>query len=1156
MSKERNYRRRFWRSTALLTLATTLGLGVATSFSVADDNMSPTTYPIASVGLSVSDFKVEGLTAPEGLDVARPRFSWKLFSQDLNETQSAYQLKVVKEFGDRELVWDSGRVESDEQLFIEYDGKSLEPATEYSVELVVWNKDGSRKSQIFGCFSTGLFATEADPNPWKGKWIGLSSNAPEIEPADIKKSNWIAFQDTFSLPSGFSTYRFSFDVADKAQIDAAVANFSADNSSYIYLNGEELGGSDEYRYAATRDMTSLLRDGKNVLVIKVNNVGGSPNPGGLLGAFYLRDKSGKQTDYITDETWKSIEGFDESYVAPEFDDSKWGNSFVLAACDADPWKEIQTAPAELPVPARYLASVYEMRQDVEVERAVVFMSGLGYSECYLNGLKLGDQICGPMFTDYDKRVPYVTYDATDVFKATKAVGGDEIEVGVTLGNGRFYAPRIDKCVHYGLPRLLFQMQVEYADGTTDIFVSDESWKGTDAGPILENNDYDGEVYDARRATLIDPNSDAAKRVDGTSRFLETRFGTSVAIATERQVEIFDAPKGKLVAQSIPAMRKTVEVKPKSVKEIEPGKWIFDFGQNLVGVPCLRVQGQAGTEVKMRFAETLITEGPRAGNLYVANLRTAKQRDIYVLRGDSTQEVYEPRFTHHGFRYAELTGYPGTPDLNTLTANALNTDLPVVGAFETSNETINQIYSNIVWGTRGNYLHMPTDCPQRDERMGWQGDRAAESKGEMYIFDANTMYNKWMQDVEDSQQENGNVADVCPAYWRFYSPNVTWPSAQVIIPQTLAVMTGDSQAIAKHYDSRKKWLDYMLSLVDEDGTTSKDNYGDWCVPPERKELIHSEDPARRTNPSLVATAYLIYDMKIVADFAEKLGKKEDADFYRARAAEMTKAFNDKFYNAEKGVYDNATQTSCVLPLRFGLVPDGDREKVFATLTQNIENVTNMHVGTGLIGGQWSNRVLSDMGRIDIPFAFATNRDYPSWGYMIEKGATTIWELWNGDTADPAMNSGNHVMLVGDLGVWFYEYLAGIKADENSLGFKRIIMRPNVVGDLTYVKAKHESPRGLIVSDWRLDENGTFVWSVAVPPNTTALVSVPTTKPESLSVRSTRLKIVPPEPGEIRGVKYERIFAPFDAASLEKTTTDGRVEFELGSGFYEITAELQR
>ncbi|MBP3531856.1 MAG: family 78 glycoside hydrolase catalytic domain [Thermoguttaceae bacterium] len=1156
MSKERNYRRRFWRSTALLTLATTLGFAAATSFSVATDVMPSPTYPISSVGLSVSDFKVEGLTAPEGIDVARPRFSWKLFSQDLNEGQSAYQLKVAKEFGDRVLVWDSGRVESDEQLFVEYDGKPLEPATEYSVELVVWNKDGSRKSQIFGCFSTGLFATDANPNPWKGKWIGLSSTAPEIEPADIKKSSWIAFQDTFSLPSGFSTYRFSFDVADKAEIAAAVANFSADNSSYIYLNGEELGGSDEYRFAATRDMKSLLRDGKNVIVIKVNNVGGSPNPGGLLGAFYLRDKSGKQTDYITDESWKSIEGFDERYIAPEFDDSKWGNSFVLAACDADPWKTVETAPAELPVPARYLSKVYEVRQDVEVERAVVFMSGLGYSECYLNGLKLGDQICGPMFTDYDKRVPYVTYDATDVFKATKAVGADEIEVGVTLGNGRFYAPRIDKCVHYGLPRLLFQMQVEYADGTTDIFVSDETWKGTDAGPILENNDYDGEVYDARRATVIDPNSDAAKYVDGTSRFVETRFGKSVAIATDRQVEIFDAPKGKLVAQSIPAMRKTVEVKPKSVKEIAPGKWIFDFGQNLVGVPCLRVQGQAGTEVKMRFAETLIPDGPKAGNLYVANLRTAKQRDIYVLRGDSTQEVYEPRFTHHGFRYAELTGYPGTPDLNTLTANALNTDLPVVGAFETSNETINQIYSNIVWGTRGNYLHMPTDCPQRDERMGWQGDRAAESKGEMYIFDANTMYNKWMQDVEDSQMENGNVADVCPAYWRFYSPNVTWPSAQVIIPQTLAVMTGDSRAIAKHYDSRKKWLDYMLSLVDEDGTTSKDNYGDWCVPPERKELIHSEDPSRRTNPSLVATAYLIYDMKIVADFAEKLGKKEDADFYRARAAEMTKAFNDKFYNAEKGVYDNATQTSCVLPLYFGIVPEGDREKVFATLTQNIESVTNMHVGTGLIGGQWSNRVLSDMGRIDIPFAFATNRDYPSWGYMIEKGATTIWELWNGDTADPAMNSGNHVMLVGDLGVWFYEYLAGIKADENSLGFKRIIMRPNVVGDLTYVKAKHESPRGLIISDWKIDENGTFVWSVAVPPNTTALVSVPTTKPESLSIRSTRLKIVPPEPGEIRGVKYERIFAPFDAASLEKTTTDGRVEFELGSGFYEITAELQR
>ncbi|MBQ1277115.1 MAG: hypothetical protein IIY07_00555, partial [Thermoguttaceae bacterium] len=317
MSKERNYRRRFWRSTAILALATSLGFAAATSISVAGDVLPTTSYPISSVGFNVSDFKVEGLVAPEGIDVARPRFSWKLFSQDLNESQSAYQLKVAKAFGDRELVWDSGRVESDAQLFVEYDGKSLEPATEYSVELVVWNKDASRKSQIFGCFSTGLFATEADPNPWKAKWIGLSSNAPEIEPANIKKSSWIAFQDTFSLPSGFSTYRFTFEVADKGEIAAAVANFSADNSSYIYVNGEELGGSDEYRYAATRDMTSLLRIGKNVLGVKVNNFGGSPNPGVLLGAFYLRDKSGKQTDYITDETWKSIEGFDESYVAPE-----------------------------------------------------------------------------------------------------------------------------------------------------------------------------------------------------------------------------------------------------------------------------------------------------------------------------------------------------------------------------------------------------------------------------------------------------------------------------------------------------------------------------------------------------------------------------------------------------------------------------------------------------------------------------------------------------------------------------------------------------------------------------------------------------------------------------------------------------------------------
>ncbi len=1147
----------FWGRLTSLSLACALTLSAVDAGVIAQDNikqlpkeLSANSYPISVNGFHVVDFKTENLVAPEGIDVLAPRFSWKLFSQDLDERQSAYQLIVTKAFDSECVVWDSGKVESDRQLYVKYEGKALEPATEYMVELNVWNKDGEKKSQIYAPFSTGLFPTEADPNPWKGKWIGLNSRTVQPTPADLSKAAWIAYESSMSLPIGASTYRKTFEVADVDAVESSIANISVDNRGVVYLNGVNLGGSDEYRRAASRDLRSVLKTGKNVLAVRADNVGGSPNPGGIVGAFYLKMKDGSKVEYVTDESWKSSEGFAESFVETDFDDSQWGNAAKLCNCGDAPWGIVEPAALESPSPARYLSNVYWMKKDVAVKRAVVFISGLGYNECYLNGCKLGNQVCGPMYTDYSKSVPYNTYDATDYLQATKKAGFNDVEIGVVLGNGRYYALRMDKCVHYGDPCLLFQMQVEYADGTTDVFVSDETWKGTDQGPISENNDYDGEVADGRFAKLIDADSAESVFKEGDApRYLENRFGKSFVVETPYDVDLVDGPKGKLVAQMMPPMSETYEIKPVSIKEMEKGRWILDFGQNFVGVPRIKVKGDAGTKVQIRFAESLTQDG----ELYVDNLRTAKARDIYTLYGDAEGEVYEPRFTQHGGRYAELVGYPGTPDLDSVIGYTVTTDLPQVGFFETSNPTISQIFKNIEWGTRGNYLSMPTDCPQRDERMGWQGDRAAESKGEMYIFDNSSLYNKWMQDIEESQHEDGNVSDVAPAYWPLYSANVTWPTAQLIIPQSLYVMYGDDDSIVKHYDSRKKWINFMLSLLNDDGTISKDNYGDWCVPPERPELIHSEDPLRQTDRTLLSTAYLINDLRISADFAEHIGADDDAKSFRETADSMQEVFNKRFFNAEQGIYDNGSQTSSVLPLAFGLVPDGERQKVVDKLVDSIVNKTNKHLGTGLIGGQWVNRLLSDEGHIDLPYAFATHTDFPSWGYMIEKGATTIWELWNGDTADPAMNSGNHVMLVGDLGIWFFEYLAGIKADESEPGFKHIIMRPNVVGDLTSVKSQFDSVRGLIKSAWNVD-NGKFTWEITIPANTTATVAVPTSSPETLSINTTRLFIVPPQGDEIRPVKYDSQTEAFDVSGLQKNVLDGRVEFELGSGNYVITAEL--
>jgi len=388
---------------------------------------------------------------------------------------------------------------------------------------------------------------------------------------------------------------------------------------------------------------------------------------------------------------------------------------------------------------------------------------------------------------------------------------------------------------------------------------------------------------------------------------------------------------------------------------------------------------------------------------------------------------------------------------------------------------------------------------------------------MFLFDNVTLYSKWLQDIEESQTPEGNLSDVCPPFWPLYGRNVTWPSAFTIVPESIYKQYGDDRPIRRHYDAMKKWLKFLENDI-HDGIIEVEYYGDWCVPPERKELIHSQDPTRRTSKGILATSYYIHNLNLVGGYAKLLGKDDDAKALNEKAAMMTEAFNKKFYDAKTGKYDNGTQTSCVLPLYFGLVPESEREKVFATLMNNIEHVTNYHIGTGLIGGQWLNRVLTSFGRADIAYRFASNTDYPSWGYMVEKGATTVWELWNGDTANPAMNSGNHVMLVGDLTIWLYQNVAGIKSDD---GFRTIEMTPLLVGDLTFVNVEYDSIRGTVKSSWRKSDN-TFTWNITIPVGSKAILTVPTTDLSKVTING----------------------------KLAKANDDGKIE--IGSGTYKVVS----
>ena len=678
------------------------------------------------------------------------------------------------------------------------------------------------------------------------------------------------------------------------------------------------------------------------------------------------------------------------------------------------------------LPARMLRKDFSLTKPVA--SATVFYSGPGLSELYLNGAKVGNQVLSPGLTDYTKRVHYLTADVT-----AKLRRGNNA-LGVWLGNGRYYAPRIKEpaeTISYGYPKLLLQLEVNYADGSREVIVSDETWRLTTAGPIQANNEYDGEEYDARREMTGWNRAD----FDGSHW---------------QPAQLVAAPGGKLVAPMINPIRVTQLLKPVKVTEPKPGIFIFDLGQNMVGWCRLKVRGAGGTTVQLRHAEILKDDG----TLYLDNLRGAKVADRYTLKGGGT-EIYEPRFAYHGFRFVEVTGFPGRPSLEAIEGCVVHDDIANAGDWASSNELLNRILSNVRWGVRGNYRSITTDCPQRDERQGWLGDRSAECRGETYLFDIAALYSKWVQDMEDAQKPSGSVSDVCPAYWPIYSDNVTWPSCTVLIPGMLWEQYGDTHTVARHYDSMVRWVDYMSGFI-TNGLISRDSYGDWCVPPEDPKLIHSNDPLRKTHPEVLATSYFIHDLEQLTLYAKLSGKPGDAERFTTLAAQLKTALNQKHFKAELGYYDNGSQTACVLPLAFGLVPDGERERVTHRLLDKITTETKNHAGTGLIGGQWLMRTLSATGNGELAYSIATNTTYPSWGYMVKKNATTIWELWNGDTADPAMNSGNHVMLVGDFVIWLYECLAGIQSDPAQPGFKHIVMHPHVVGDLQWVKATHQSP----------------------------------------------------------------------------------------------------
>lgn len=739
--------------------------------------------------------------------------------------------------------------------------------------------------------------------------------------------------------------------------------------------------------------------------------------------------------------------------------------------------------------ARYLRKEFLLSN--AIKRARLYISGLGLYECFINGQKVGTDVLAPALTDYSKRVNYNVYDVSELLKKNNNT------IGVTLGNGYFVPVRVPTYEalrkkigafrNFGFPKLLMQLEVEYVNGKKITIVSDESWKITARGPVIANNAYDGEIYNANY------------ELKGWNKngFKDTGWINARKVA---------APSGKIIAQRNPNLSIMEELKPVSIKEVKPYCYVLDMGQNMAGRLAIKLKGRMNHPITLRFAETTFADG----NISVANLRTAKAECIYIPSKDG-EFSWEPGFTNYGFRFVEITGLHYMPEINDFTGKVIYDKMETIGSFECSNKVLNQIYKNAYWGIRGNYHSGPTDCPQRDERLNWLGDRSIECYGESFIFDNHLLYTKWLHDIEDEQLESGCISDMAPRYWNFDyntqketygSDNVTWSATYFFVANMLYEQFGDTRPIKLHYESMKRWIDYTTKKYLKDGILIKDQYGDWCVPPESQELIHSRDPNRKTDGAILSTTYFYRVLQLMANFSEIAGRPDDKHHFSEMAENIKIAYNEKYFNRETAKYGNNTVTANIVSLMQGLVPKGYETRLLQNIAHTIERENAGHISTGLIGTQFLMRGLSAYGKEDIAYKIATNTTYPSWGYMVKNGATTIWELWNGNTADPEMNSHNHVMLLGDLMIWYYEHLAGIKTDKKENAFKKVIMSPIFYDSLSYVKAFHDSPYGKIKSEWHKTETA-LSWDIAVPCNSSARLEIPASSINQITINGNKI-----------------------------------------------------
>ena len=1033
-------------------------------------SMAPMTVFAGDNDLKVTELKVNNLVEPLGIDTV-PTFRWLNTMSGYARSQSAYQIivastaaKAAAHDGD---VWDSGKVESNLNYDIVYGGNALTSCTDYFFAVQVWDEDGDSVWSDVSKFATGFL----DDAEWSAKWIGITDG--DSVPCDINLNgaNWIWYQAGAAATTGTEYFRKWFTVDENKEVDEVLVATSMDDYGYLFVNCTNVlsidKGTTTWKNGKVVNITPFVQKGDNIFGARIINDSSS---GGFIAKIEVRYTDGSVDTTVTNRTWRcsNTETSTSGWERPGYNDTKWSLPNQAFLYGSGPWGSNVVMPSTMPVNvgngAPMLRKTFEITK--KVENAKLYISGLGTYKLFVNGNLPDDAVLNIAHTEYEDTVHYRAYDVTNVLSSGKNVLA--VELGNYFYNCDFYTwIQHNAAVYRDNPKLLLELRIDYADGTSETVVSDESWKTYEYGPIYYNNVYMGEHYDARR------------EVDGwsTAAFDDSKWKTAVSAA---------APTGDLVFENMDPIRR-IETFVPEVFDKGSGTYIIKNPVMTTGWANIAFEAPRGTEITITYGEKLDDMGFLVAPLYGYPI----QVDKFITSGG--KDVYEPKFSYKGYQYIQIDNYPGTLTASDVECYLIANDIEKISTFETGDSRINLLNEMMLRTIDGNTQGVLTDTPVY-EKNGWLDSFNLGMDAFNYNYDFANMIQKVLGDMSDGAVD-GVVRLIAPSgvngggkgtpVWTAGLINGNYENWQV---------NGITTAIAENYDAMRLLAQYYITTVKGNGWVWTDGgYGDWISPNPSAVYTSGKTTHAPEGAAIVQTAFVYRSLGEMAEMAEYLGKTADAAEYRAAMESIYTAFNAKFYNKTLGYYETGywdqtydagrtkyRQTSNIMPLMFGLCPAEYEKSVVKSIVDDII-AKDYHLDTGSSGTKYILPMLSKYGYEDIAMAIVHQDTYPSWGYWINNGATTLWETYELNS-----RSRSHFFL-GTYVDWFYKNLAGVRDYTN--GFETVVLKPEIHPEIGYVNYSLKTVRGELVSSWRFTEDNKLVWNVTVPVGTTATVYLP-------------------------------------------------------------------